>query len=142
MWKVKPNLEVLNQLVPNTLMEALGIKFTEVGDDYIKASMPVDKRTKQPMGLLHGGASVALAESLGSVAAFLCSSDPMGAAIVGVEINANHLKSAKSGIVTGTVTPIKVGKTIQVWQINITNENNDLLCSSRLTTMSVKNKQS
>lgn len=138
MWKVKPSLEVLNQLVPNTMMEAIGIEFTEVGDDFIKATMPVDKRTKQPMGLLHGGASVALAESLGSVAAFLVSDDPMNASVVGVEINANHLKSAKNGFVTGTVTPIKIGGTIQVWQINITNENNELVCSSRLTTMSRK----
>ena len=138
MWKVKPSLEVLNQMVPNTMMESIGIEFTEVGDDYIKATMPVDKRTKQPMGLLHGGASVALAESLGSIAAFLTSNDPFNTSVVGVEINANHIKSAKEGKVIGTVTPIKIGRTIQVWQINITNEEGELLCSSRLTTMSSK----
>lgn len=141
MWNVKPTLDVLNQLAPNTMLEALGITFTEVGEDYLEATMPVDKRTKQPMGLLHGGASVALAESLGSVAAYLSSPDPLNATAVGVEINANHIKPAKKGLVTGRVSPIKIGKTIQVWQIEIKDEEENLICSSRLTTMTIQNKK-
>jgi len=141
MWNVKPTLDILNQLVPNTMLEALGIAFTEVGENFLEATMPVDKRTKQPMGLLHGGASVALAESLGSVAAYLSSPDPLKATAVGVEINANHIKPATKGIVTGRVTPIKVGKTIQVWQIYIKDQDENLICSSRLTTMSIQNKK-
>jgi len=141
MWNVKPTLDVLNQLAPNTMLEALGITFTEVGEDYLEATMPVDKRTKQPMGLLHGGASVALAESLGSVAAYLSSPDPLNATAVGVEINANHIKPARKGFVTGRVSPIKIGKTIQVWQIEIKDEEGNLICSSRLTTMTIQNKK-
>ena len=138
MWSTKPTLEVLNQLAPNTMLEALGIKFTEVGEDFLKATMPVDQRTKQPMGLLHGGASAALAESLGSVAAYLSSPDPLNTSIVGVEINANHLKAVRKGLVTGKVYPIKIGKSIQVWQIDIEDEEKNLICTSRLTTMSKK----
>ncbi len=137
-WHTKPSLEVLNQLVPNTLLSTLGIKFTEVGDEYLEATMPVDERTKQPMGLLHGGASVALAESLGSVAAYLSAKDPMQSVVVGVEINANHLKSVQNGIVTGRVTAIKIGKRLQVWQIDIKDQNENLVCSSRLTTLTTK----
>jgi len=139
-WKVKPNIEVLQSINKNTLVDHLGIEFTEVGDDYIIAKMPVDHRTKQPMGLLHGGASAALAETLGSIAAFAISEDPMTQSVVGLEINANHIKSAKSGWVYGKVTPIKIGRTVQVWQIDITNEDQVLTCRSRLTTMSVTRK--
>lgn len=139
-WKIKPSLEVLNQLAPNTMLANLGITFTKVGDQFLIATMPVDERTKQPMGLLHGGASVALAESLGSVAAFLCVEDPSTANVVGVEINANHLKAVKKGMVTGKVTAIRQGKTIQVWNIEITDDAGHLVCTSRLTTMTVPNK--
>jgi len=139
-WKVKPNLEVLQNINKNTLVDHLGIEFTEVGDDFIIAKMPVDQRTKQPMGLLHGGASAALAETLGSIAAFAISDDPLNQSVVGLEINANHIKSAKSGWVYGKVTPIKIGRTIQVWQIDITNEDDVLTCRSRLTTMTVTRK--
>lgn len=117
----------------------LGMQFTEIGDDYLIAKMPVDARTKQPAGLLHGGASVALAESLGSIASALClpSNEKMP---VGIEINANHLKSATSGFVAGKVTPIRVGQSLHVWNIEIHNDKNDLVCVSRLTVMIVDRK--
>lgn len=134
-WKVKPNLDVVNTFRGGTLVEHLDISFVEVGDDYLKATMPVDNRTVQPMGLLHGGASAALAETMGSVASTLCIESLGSQQIVGLELNANHLKSTKSGLVTGTCTPIKIGRSIHVWQIDIHDENGIHLCRSRLTTM-------
>jgi 1,4-dihydroxy-2-naphthoyl-CoA hydrolase len=125
-------LEALQQLAPLTMVEHLGITFTAVGDDFIEARMPVDHRTCQPYGLLHGGASVALAETLGSIAAAF-SADPTTQYCVGIEINANHLKSVRSGYVTGIAKPLRIGKRIQVWQIHISNEENDLICVSRIT---------
>lgn len=139
-WKTKPSLEIIQQINKNTLVDHLGIEFTEVGDDYLIAKMPVDHRTKQPMGLLHGGASAALAETLGSIASFVMLDDPLTQSIVGLEINANHIKSATSGWVYGKVTPVKIGRTIQVWQIDITDEDQVLLCRSRLTTMLITRK--
>ena len=122
----------LNEFSRGTLGEHLGISFTAVGDDFLEAVMPVDHRTRQPMGLLHGGASVALAETLGSVAATLCI-DPEQQACVGLEINANHLKAVRSGFVRGTTRPIHVGRKTQVWEIRIANEQNELVCVSRIT---------
>jgi 1,4-dihydroxy-2-naphthoyl-CoA hydrolase len=116
----------------NTMVEHLGIVFTGLGDNYIEATMPVDHRTHQPMGLLHGGASVVLAETLGSVAATCCV-DPSQQYCVGLDINANHLKSIRSGVVKGRTTPIHIGKRTQVWEIRITNEQQELLCISRIT---------
>jgi 1,4-dihydroxy-2-naphthoyl-CoA hydrolase len=129
-----PNLtlDTLNRLSPNTMTEHLGIVFTQIGEDFIKATMPVDHRTHQPMGLLHGGASVVLAETLGSVAATCCV-DMSKQYCVGLEINANHIKSVRSGIVTGVTRPIHVGKKTQVWEIKITNEQDELVCVSRIT---------
>jgi len=121
----------------NTLGEHLGIQFTELGDDYLKATMPVDHRTHQPYGLLHGGASAALAETLGSICSALMI-DREKFICVGIEINANHIRSAKSGIVTGTCKPIHVGGSIHVWDINIIDEHNKLLCVSRLTVAILK----
>lgn len=117
----------------------LGMEFTEIGDDYLIARMPVDHRTKQPAGLLHGGASAALAETLGSIASALClgGTNKMP---VGIEINANHLKSATSGFVTGKVVPVRVGQSLHVWNIEIYNDKNDLVCVSRLTVMAVDKK--
>ncbi len=135
LWKNNPTLEGLNSINQGTLCEHLGMEFTEVGEDYLIAKMPVDHRTKQPMGLLHGGASVALAESIGSVASFIIQENPMESHVVGVEINANHLKSVREGWVYGKVTPIKVGRTLHIWNIDITNEDGDLVCVSRLTCM-------
>lgn len=114
------------------MVEHLGIVFTGIGDNYIEATMPVDHRTHQPMGLLHGGASVVLAETLGSVAATCCV-DPGQQYCVGLDINANHLKSIRSGVVKGRTTPIHIGKRTQVWEIRITNEQQELLCISRIT---------
>lgn len=114
------------------MVDHLGIEFMEIGDNYLTARMPVDHRTIQPMGLLHGGASVVLAESLGSVASSIIV-DRNKSYCVGLEINANHIKSAKSGFVTGKATPIHIGRKTHVWDIKITNENDDLVCISRLT---------
>ena len=125
-------LEMLNKLSPNTMTEHLGIVFTKIGDDSIEATMPVDHRTHQPMGLLHGGASVVLAETLGSVAATCCV-DMSKQYCVGLEINANHIKSVREGFVTGTTRPIHIGKRTQVWEIKITNEQQELVCVSRIT---------
>jgi 1,4-dihydroxy-2-naphthoyl-CoA hydrolase len=125
-------LESLNKMSANTMVEHLGIVFTGIGDNYIEATMPVDHRTHQPMGLLHGGASVVLAETLGSVAATCCV-DPGKQYCVGLDINANHLKSIRSGVVKGRTTPIHIGKRTQVWEIRITNEQQELLCISRIT---------
>jgi len=122
----------LNNISRNTLVSHLGIQFTEVGDDFLCATMPVDHRTYQPLGLLHGGASVALAETLGSVAATLCV-DQKTQYCVGLEINANHIKSARDGFVKGTVRPIHIGKRTQVWEIKITNPQDELVSISRIT---------
>jgi len=122
----------LNKMSKNNMAEHLGILFTEVGEDFISATLPVDNRTHQPFGLLHGGASVVLAETLGSVAAFLCV-DREKQYCVGLEINANHIKSAREGIVTGTTRPIHIGKKTQVWEIKIVNPQNELVSISRIT---------
>ena len=119
--------------------EYIGIEWTEVGDNYIKARMPVDHRTQQPYGLLHGGASVALAETLGSVAAAMVV-DHTQYYCVGLEINANHVRSARSGFVTGISTPIHIGSTTQVWEIKIYDEKEKLVCISRITVAVLKRK--
>jgi 1,4-dihydroxy-2-naphthoyl-CoA hydrolase len=139
-WKTPPTLEGLNATSPDTLAEALGIEYIDFGDDYITGRMPVDKRTVQPMRLLHGGASVALAETLGSVASVLCLDDPNTQTVVGVEINANHLNSVTSGYVFGTVRPIRLGRRIQVWNIEIKDERERMICVSRLTIMVVERR--
>jgi len=131
-WKRDFTIEGLDGISDGTLAEHLGIQYTDFGDDFITAKMPVDERTKQPMGLLHGGASVALAETLGSVAGVLCLDDS-DKTIVGVEINANHLRSVTDGYVFGTVRPIRVGRTMQVWNIEIKDEQDRLVCVSRIT---------
>jgi 1,4-dihydroxy-2-naphthoyl-CoA hydrolase len=137
-WKNKPTLEYLNTIGQNTLSEHLGIEMIEIGDDYLKAKMPVDYRTVQPFRILHGGASVAFAETLGSVASVLCV-DVSIYQVVGVEINANHLSSAPEGsMVFGIVRPIRVGRTIHVWDIDITNEKGKKMCVSRITIAVVK----
>lgn len=125
-------LEALNKLSTNTMVTHLGIEFISVGDDFIEARMPVDHRTHQPLGLLHGGASVALAETLGSIAATFCL-DMSKQYCVGLDINANHIKSVREGFVTGITRPIHIGKRTQVWEIRITNEMKELVCISRIT---------
>jgi len=132
-WKTKPRLGILNDSSKDTIVEHLDIKFSEIGDDYLEATMPVNNKTVQPFRLLHGGASVVLAETLGSVASNIIAATS-NQQVVGLEVNANHLKSVKEGqIVTGRVTPVRIGKRIHVWQIEIKNELEDLICSSRLT---------
>ncbi|WP_026952275.1 hotdog fold thioesterase [Algoriphagus mannitolivorans] len=127
-----PSLEFLNSMNRNTLVEHLGIEFTKIGEDFMEATMPVDSRTIQPYGLLHGGASVVLAETLGSIASSL-TIDTKKQICVGLEINANHIKSVREGKVTGVVKPVHVGKSTQVWEIKIHTESGQLCCISRLT---------
>ena len=138
-WKNKFNVDSINNISVNTMVQHLGIEFIEIGDDYMLATMPVDHRTVQPMRLLHGGASAVLAETLGSVASFACV-DPLLYNVVGIEVNANHLKSVTEGTskVTGKVTPIKTGRNLHVWNIEITDDKGVLICVSRLTTMVVR----
>lgn len=131
-WKVSATLEQLNASRKDTLLEQIGIVFDEIGADYLCAHMPVDARTHQPYGLLHGGASVALAESIGSTAGMLMV-DPAREAVVGLEINANHLRGVTSGIVRGTARSLHVGRSTQVWEIRIQDERARLVCVSRLT---------
>ncbi|WP_413287856.1 hotdog fold thioesterase [Bdellovibrio sp. HCB337] len=138
-WTKKPDLESLKKASANTMVDHLGIEFTEIGDDYLIAKMPVDHRTKQPAGLLHGGASVTLAETMGSIASVFCL-PTQNKMPVGIEINANHLKSATSGFVWGKVTPIRVGQSLHVWNIEIHNDKKETVCVSRLTVMIVDRK--
>jgi 1,4-dihydroxy-2-naphthoyl-CoA hydrolase len=114
------------------MVEHLGIEFTAVGEDFMEARMPVDHRTHQPLGLLHGGASLVLAETLGSMGA-ACTLDMNLQYCVGIEINANHIKSVKTGFVLGTARPVHIGKRTQVWEIKIVNEKKELVCISRIT---------
>lgn len=122
----------LQNFEKQTLNELIGIEFTEIGTDFIRATMPVDRRTHQVYGILHGGASVVLAETLGSVAAAMVV-DPAKFIVVGLEINANHIRSIREGFVTGTTTPKHIGSTTQVWEINIHDEQQRLVCTSRIT---------
>jgi len=131
-WYRPYTLEELEQLSRGSMQEHLDIRFTEIGPDYVRATMPVDSRTQQPFGLLHGGASVTLAETLGSVAANCCIDSERFFA-VGQEINANHLRPVLSGRVTGTARPIHRGARSQVWEIRIEDEKGRLTCISRLT---------
>lgn len=130
-WTKPISVEALARLHNDTAVQHLGIEFLAVGDDSITARVPVDTRTKQPYGLLHGGVSVVLAETLGSCgAAYSC---PEGHRAVGLDINANHLKGATSGWVTGVTRPVHIGRTTQVWQIDLTNDAGELTCVSRIT---------
>ena len=130
-WTRPISCEILHQLHEGTAVRQLGIEFTEGGDDFIAARVPVDARTKQPYGLLHGGVSVVLAETLGSCgAAFTC---PEGHRAVGLDINANHLKGATQGWVTGLTRPVHIGRSTQVWHIDLRNDAGELTCVSRIT---------
>ena len=135
------NIQVsdLQKISKNTMVDHLGIEFTELGEGFIGARMPVDHRTHQPMGLLHGGASLVLAETLGSVASSILV-DMKKYFCVGLEINANHIKSARNGFVMGKATPIHLGKKTHVWDIKIRNESDDLICISRLTIAVIRKK--
>lgn len=130
-WTTPPTLEQLNARSQGCAVSHLGIEFTEIGPDYLCARVPVDERTKQPYGLLHGGVSVVLAETLGSMAAVLAC--PPGHRAVGLDINANHLRPVTSGWVTGTARPVHIGRTTQVWQIDMCNDAGQPTCVSRIT---------
>jgi uncharacterized protein (TIGR00369 family) len=131
-WHQPVTLEGLNAFSDETAVSHLGIEFTDVGPDFLQATMPVDARTQQPYGLLHGGASVLLAETLGSSAANLCL-DAEAQMAVGVEVNANHIRPVREGVVTGTARPLHRGRTTHVWEIRIRDEAGRLVCVSRLT---------
>jgi 1,4-dihydroxy-2-naphthoyl-CoA hydrolase len=131
-WHGTPSLEEINDRVRNTLVSHLGIRFTDVGADYLAAEMPVDERTCQPRGYLHGGASVALAETVGSYASALCV-DMDNKFIFGQEINANHIRPVTEGAVTGIARPYHLGRSSHVWEIRINSEDGKLVCIARLT---------
>ncbi|HEY1033011.1 MAG TPA: hotdog fold thioesterase [Flavipsychrobacter sp.] len=137
-WKsYGATLADLNSLSKGTMAEVLDIRFTEIGDNYLKASMPVDNRTRQPYGLLHGGASAALAETIGSVASSLCI-DTEKQICVGIEINCNHIRGKKDGLVTATAEALHIGNTTHVWDIKIRDEREKLVCAGRLTVAILK----
>ncbi|HOP41204.1 MAG TPA: hotdog fold thioesterase [Geobacteraceae bacterium] len=129
--------EELNHIVADTLISHVGIEFLEIGEDFLKARMPVDRRTCQPMGILHGGASVVLAETLGSAASNLVL-DRNEYYAVGLEINANHVRPASAGSVTGIARPLHIGKTTQVWEMKILDDEENLVCVSRMTNAVLK----
>ena len=130
-WKQALSVELLNASSAHTAVSHLGIEFLEVGDDFIRARVPVDGRTIQPYGLLHGGIAVVLAETLGSCGAAYCA--PPGQRVVGLDINANHLKGTTSGWVTGITRPVHIGRSTQVWAIELHNDAGELTCVSRIT---------
>ena len=136
-WRSLRTLEDLNANRGGTLLENLGILFTEIGADFVRGTMPVDTRTAQPYGLLHGGASVALAETLGSMGAAMCV-DAAEYQVVGQEINANHVRAARAGLVTGTARAVHLGGRTHVWTIDIVNEAQKLVCISRITMAVIK----
>ena len=132
-FRQRPGIEVLNRFMPGTAGASLGITITEHGADFLRATMPVDARTKQPFGLLHGGASVLLAETLASLGGQLCLESDGGQQVVGLEINANHLRAVTEGEVTGTARPVHIGRTTQVWDIRIEDARGRLCCFARMT---------
>lgn len=131
LWKQAISVDILTAISANTAVSYLGIEFLEVGENFIRARVPVDARTAQPAGLLHGGVSVVLAETLGSCAAAFAA--PAGHRAVGLDINANHLRGVSSGWVTGITRPVHIGRSTQVWAIELTNEAGELTCVSRIT---------
>lgn len=139
-FKDNYTVAILQEYSSKTLVHHLGIEFLEIGPDFVTARMPVDARTHQPFGLLHGGASVVLAETLGSIASSMTLDPAAGQVPVGIEINANHVRGVRSGWVYGKATPINIGRTLHVWDIKITDEKDKLVCSSKLTTMIIDAK--
>ena len=132
-FRQRPGVDALNALLPGTAPGNLGIVLTEHGSDFLRATMPVDARTKQPFGLLHGGSSVLLAETLASLGGYLCLDPDSGQQLAGLEINANHIKAVTEGEVTGTARPIHLGRATQVWEIRIEDDRGRLVCISRMT---------
>jgi uncharacterized protein (TIGR00369 family) len=140
-WKTDIDLKKIAERCKNTMIDYIGIELVEIGDDYLKGRMPVDQRTKQRAGILHGGASAALAETLGSIAASLCL-DAEKKMVVGLEINANHIRPVRDGYVTGIARPIHIGNTTQIWDIRIYDEEDRLVCISRLTIANIDKTKS
>lgn len=138
-WQIDMTLPLLTDRAKNTMIEYLGIEFVEYGDDFLIARMPVDHRTRQPIGIMHGGASCVLAESVGSTAANCCV-DPTQFYCVGLEINTNHIRSIRDGFVYGMAKPYHLGKSTHVWNIEITNEKKQLISINRLTMMVLEKK--
>ncbi len=136
-WFTRPDVETLNRIHLNTALERLGIEITEVGDDFMRGTLPVDDRTVQPMGLLHGGISVVLAETLGSAASNFCI-DQQRFSCVGLDINANHVRGVKSGLITGTARPFHLGRKSHVWDVRLEDEADRLVCVARLTVMIIE----
>ncbi len=130
-WKNQISLEGIKQFSKNTMVEYLDMQVFEIGDDYLKASMPVCPKTHRPMGILHGGASIALAETLGSIAAHMAA--PLGKHCVGLEVNANHIRSVRSGLVYAKATPIHIGRSTQVWDVRISDDQDRTVSVSRIT---------
>ncbi|MHB8635572.1 MAG: hotdog fold thioesterase [Fimbriimonadaceae bacterium] len=133
LWKRRTTPAEINDFCRGTMHDAVGLAFTEVGNDYLAATLPVDARTKQPYGILHGGASAVLAESLGSVASNLLLDE--GWEALGIELNANHVKAVREGLVTGRVTALHIGRTLHVWDIKIVDSTGALTCVARLTVL-------
>jgi uncharacterized protein (TIGR00369 family) len=131
-FRAPVDLAALNAFARDSLVSHLGIVMTDAGEDWLRATMPVDRRTVQPYGILHGGASVVLAETLGSMAGNLCV-DTTKEMVVGLEINANHLRAMRDGVVTGTARALHIGRSTQVWEIRIENDDGKPVCISRLT---------
>jgi len=131
-WQTDISLAIIEERGKNTMITQLGIEFTEIGDDFLAARMPVDSRTRQPLGIMHGGASCVLAETVGSTAGNFCV-DATQFYCVGLDINTNHIRSIREGFVTGIAKPFHLGKSTQVWSIEITNEQNQLISVNRLT---------
>ncbi len=136
-WKMKPSRELIESFNGRSMESLLGIEITDIGDDYITGRMPVNEKTKQPMGLLHGGASCVLAETLGSIGGAFAV-DPTRQKVLGLTLNVNHLRSVSGGYVTGTARPLDIGETTQVWEIKIVNEQQKPVCIGRLT-LAVRN---
>ncbi len=130
-WKNQISLEGIKQFSKNTMVEYLDMQVFEIGDDYLKASMPVCPKTHRPMGILHGGASIALAETLGSIAAHMAA--PLGKHCVGLEVNANHIRSVRSGLVYAKAKPIHIGRSTQVWDVRISDDQDRTVSVSRIT---------
>ncbi len=141
MWKRKFEVAQINGFNQTSMAGHLGIEILEIGEDFLKARMPINHGTRQPMGLLHGGASAALSETMGSIASFFMLDDPTSQSAVGLEINASHLKAAKEGYVYSVTKPIKIGGRIHVWSTDIYDENDQLVCQSKLTVMIINNAQ-
>ena len=131
-WRITPDIEAVNLVGQKTMVGHLGIKITEIGEDFIRACMPVNEKTMQPAGLLHGGATAALSESIGSIASWLVAGDE-NARIVGVELNISHLRSAQKGHVHSITRPVKIGKTLHVWNTEVFDDEHRMICTSRLT---------